>query len=280
MQEAIQQTTDGNPSAFERPETINEHQICRVSGTKPSTHCSLRRTEIFAENQPPEDSSEDLWQEIAIDTWTNLKASSACSAFTEEKLTLNVTEKWAVEWLTENEKGKAWLEENGFSKPIIFTPERECTGDDPRPTIVFVGLSDDDNVTRSPLDIYAVVKATKNFESFKLQYGVGNNPSNWKTLLNKDKQYDQPEKLVSWDVYEAGAARITLRIVVRSQQKTDAEKRIQLNLKIPTVTPTVIPTPTETPVPTQTLAATETSPPIETDTPNPTSDTLDATETS
>jgi len=258
MQEAAARFSGGSPAAFTRPETIQEYEICRVSGTRPSERCSLRRTEIFAENQPPEDSSEDLWQEIPIDTWTNLKASSACSEFTEEKLTLNVTEEWALKWLIENANGKQWLEDNGFTKPVIFTPEQECRGNDPRPTIVFVGLQDGGSVAASPLDIYAVVHATANFESFRLQYGIGNNPSNWKTLINTDKQYKEPKKLITWDVYEANASRITLRIVVRSTEGTEAEKRIQIDLNVPTPTPTITPTPTETPLPTATLAPTNT----------------------
>ena len=268
MRRAIEQYAGGIPTPFERPNSIESYEICRVSGTRPSDNCSLRRTEMFAANQPPLESDEDLWQEIAIDTWTNLKASSACSEFTEEKLTLNVKEKWAVKWLTENSNGKKWLEDNGFSQPVIFTPERECTGSDPRPTIVFVGLQDDMQITASPLDIYAVVNATSGFESFKLQYGVGNNPSKWITLLNTDQQFNQPKKLVTWDVYEANAARVTLRIVVRSKQGTEVEKSIHLNLMVPTLTPTMTPLPTETPIPTATAQPTETLMPIDTVDPN------------
>jgi len=261
MQKAIEKYASGSPAAFKQPDSIKQLEICRVSGTIPSDKCSLRRMEIFSENQLPLDSSDDLWQEIAVDTWTNLKASSACSEFTEEKLTLNVTEKWAVKWLKENDAGKKWVEENGFTQPVVFTPERECNGDDPRPTIVFVGLENDSSVTASPLNIYAVVSVTANFESFKLQYGVGNNPSNWNTLLNTDTQYKEPTNLITWDVYEANASRITLRIVVRSTQGTEAEKRIQININLPTPTPTITPTPTETPLPTPTLEPTSTTEP-------------------
>lgn len=274
MQWAINNYHDGVSTRFYRPESVEEHTICRVSGTKPSDKCSLRRTEVYAGGQPPKDSDEDLWQEIAIDTWTNLKASSACSEFTEEKLTINVSEKWAVKWLTENNSGKTWLKENGFTPPVIFTPEKECTGNDPRPTIIFVGLQDGDNIMSSPLDIYVVVNASANFESFKLQYGIGNNPSKWKTLVNTDKQYDQPKKLISWNVYEAAATRITLRIQVRSTKGTEAEKCIHLNLIVPTLTPTITPTPTETPEPTATIIPTNTAIPtdtvVPTETPTPT----------
>jgi penicillin-binding protein 1C len=275
MQWEINRSFGGNPSNFVRPDTVEDHTICTISGTKPSGRCPSEKTEIFVQGQPPLPETEDLWREIEVDTWTNLRAGSACSEFTEQKLTLNVNEKWAKEWITDKQEGKSWAEGLGFKDPIIFTPTRECRGDDPRPTIVFVGLNDGMNVTSSPLDIYAVVSATKNFDRFRLQYGVGNNPSKWVTLMTSDDEVNQPEKLITWDVYEADAARITLRIYVYSTRDTFAEKRIHINLDVPTQTPTVTPTitqtpePTSTPVPTETPIPTVTVPVMPTDTPAP-----------
>ena len=104
-----------------------------------------------------------------------------------------------------------------------------------------------------------MVSATGNFESFRLQYGVGNNPSKWHTLYKSSNQEKEPEKLVTWDVYEADAARVTLRIVMTSTKDTTAEKRIHLNLDVPALTPTPIePTMTVTPEPTWTIVPTET----------------------
>lgn len=261
MQWAIDHYMGGEPSEFVRPDSVEDYVICSVSGTEPSDSCSNQATEIFAEGQPPLDEEHDLWQDIEIDTWTNLKAGPACSEFAEEKLTMNVSDEWAMKWIEENDAGKAWAEDNGFSRPIVFTPENECSGDDSRPTIVFVGISEDTNVTTPLLDIYAVVNATKNFKKFKLQYGVGSNPGKWKTIMSSKDQFTQPEKLVSWDVYEADASRITLRIYMESSQDTYAEKRIRLNLLVPTLTPTITSIPTETPTPTKTLLPTGTNTP-------------------
>ena len=283
MQWAVNTYQDGSPTRFSRPDTIEEQIICAVSGTKPSDNCSNQKTEIFTNNQPPLDEEFDLWKEVAIDTWTHLKAGPACSEFTEEKLTLNVSEKWAVKWIKGESSGQAWAKNNGLSPPILFTPSRECTGSDPRPTIVFVGLKDDMNIKTSPMDIYAVITATKNFKQYTLQYGIGNNPSKWKTLAEGTKTYDKPKKLITWDVYEADAARITLRILMKSTIDTEVEKRIHLNLMVPTRTPTVTLTPTQTSTPTDTIEPTSTleptnsfeqtesiePPPIATDTPIP-----------
>jgi len=262
IQWEINRTMGGTPTSFKRPDSIEDYAICKVSGTESSDRCPEETLEIFAKGQPPLPKKDDLWQEIAIDTWTNLRAGPACSEFTEEKLTLNITEKWARKWIRDEEAGRSWAAGLGFSDPVIFTPSRECTGDDPRPSIVFVGLNDGMTVSASPLDIYAVVSATGNFESFKLQYGVGNNPSKWHTLFNSNSQFKEPEKLVSWDVYQADSARVTLRIVVTSTKGTSAEKRIHINLNVPTLTPSPEPTMTATPEPTWTLVPTETTIPV------------------
>jgi penicillin-binding protein 1C len=264
MQWAINTYQNGSPTRFSRPDTIEDQIICAVSGTKPSANCSNQKTEIFTNDQPPLDKEFDLWQEVAIDTWTNLKAGPACSEFTEEKLTLNVSEKWAVKWIKDGSSGQAWAKDHGFDKPILFTPSRECTGSDPRPTIVFVGLMDGMNINTSPMDIYAVITATKNFKQYTLQYGIGNNPSTWKTLTKGTNIFDQPRKLITWDVYEADATRITLRILINSIINTEAEKRIHLNLIVPTKTPIPTSTPTQTSTPTETIEPTSTLEPTNT----------------
>jgi membrane carboxypeptidase/penicillin-binding protein len=269
MQWAIEHYTNNDPKGFSRPDGIEDHVICSISGTEPSDDCPDQTSEIFAHGQPPSEKEDDLWQEIEIDTWTNLKASSACAEFAEEKLVLNVTDTWAKKWIEEKEDGRDWAKKMGFPDPVVFTPSRECRGDDPRPTIVFVGMVDDMNITQSPVDIYAVITATNHFKDFKLQYGVGNNPNKWKTLISSNEQYRQPTNLISWNAYEAGASRVTLRIYLESDKNTFAEKRVQLNLLMPTLTPTpsAIPEPTETPTPEFTSTMIFTKTPEETPTP-------------
>jgi len=126
-------------------------------------------------------------------------------------------------------------------------------------------------ITDSPLNIFGVVSASDHFDRYVLQYGVGNNPSKWKTIAKGDEQYKQPKKLAEWDLAGVDASRVTLRIYLYSTRDTFAEKRIHLNLQLPTPTPTITPTIDETPA--GTLMPTETSAPEETPT-------LEATPTS
>jgi penicillin-binding protein 1C len=264
LQWSVNTYQNGSPSPFVRPDTIQEKVICAVSGTEPSDNCSNQRSEMYVQSQPPLTKEFDLWNQTAIDTWTNLKAGPACSEFVEEKLTINMDDKWGVKWLQENSSGQIWAKENGFNLPLIFTPERECTGSDPHPTIVFVGMTEGMNIDRSPLDIYAVVSASQNFKRYTLQYGIGNNPTNWITLVNGTEPFEQPNKLVSLDLYGVDSTRITLRIVVESTIGTEAEKRIHLNLMVPTMTPTATFIPTQTSTPMATIEPTETIKPTET----------------
>jgi hypothetical protein len=155
----------------------------------------------------------------------------------------------------------------GFEWPITFVPERECKASDPRPQIIFAGINDNQTIITSPLDIYAVVRASANFRQWRLEWGTGDDPAEWEVLVeNNANQYQNPERLHTWDLRDVPAGKITLRIYMESTDAdAHAEKRIHLNLNVPTPTPTATPTVTITPTPTQTL------PPTLTFTPTPTS---------
>ncbi len=240
--------------------------VCALSGTEPSEWCPTQRNEVFANDQLPPKKDNDLWQKIDIDTWTGLKASSACSEFTEEKMVANVTDPWAIKWLQNTDEGKAWAEKAGFPDPITFTPPRECNSDDPHATVQLPGLEDGQVITSVPLDIYAMVDATEGFKQFSLQYGKGSNPGDWKTLKDGYKSpVKQPEEIYSWDMKGVKYTDISLRIHLDGDGGRYANKQVHLLLNLPTPTPT----PTRTPTSTRTPSDTPTFPPLPTDTPVP-----------
>ena len=80
--------------------------VCRLSGTQPSSSCRSQYTEIFAADQPPLPPGQDLARKVKIDLWTGLEASKACEGPSEEEMVLNVTDKWARDWLG-TEDGRA-----------------------------------------------------------------------------------------------------------------------------------------------------------------------------
>jgi membrane peptidoglycan carboxypeptidase len=267
MTYAVDILTGDNPSAFTRPSGIVDRVICAISGTEPSEWCPKQTSELFASDQLPESRSEDLWKKVTIDTWTGLGASEACSEFTDQKFAVNVDDKWAKAWLKDDGEGQAWAKEMGFSTPLFFVPERECTASDPHVIISLAGISDGDVIRSDKLKIRGVITATSNFDYYKIDWGKGSDPVSWKKLVKKEETPQESEGLLyEWDLSEMEPGIITLRIYVHSTEDTYAEKLIKLNIQVPTPTPTN--TPSATPTPTNTPSATPT--PSPTMSPSPT----------
>lgn len=257
MQSAVNRLTGGNYSNFRRPDGIVDEVVCTYSGTRPSEWCPSQYSEVFAADQLPKKKSEDLWVKAQIDTWTGLKASAECGDFTDEVFVLNVEDSWAKKWIQDTQEGQNWADSMGFKDPILFVPKRECTLDDPRPRILFANLQEGQTITTNPLDIYALVTATENFRQYRVDWGVGEDPVEWTTLISKiTERSDPPDRICTWDLSEVNPGIITLRIYLRSTEGTFAEKRIHLNIKVPTSTPTQTASPTVTPTPTATPTAT------------------------
>lgn len=270
MQAAIQQLKGGTPTPFTRPAGIVEKVICSVSGTEPSEWCPEQRTEYFAADQPPLPSSQDLWAKLSIDTWTGLRASTACPDYTKEEHTLNVTDTWAIGWIQNTAEGKDWANRYGFNDPIHFAPARECQASDPRPMIEFSSLAEGQTVTASPLDIYAKIDVSADFKNYTLSYGLGDNPSEWKPLAESSQPVSQPNKIYSWDLKDVPQGVLTLKITMNSIRDGYAERKIHLNMMVSTATPTVTPTVTLTPTPTIAPTSTSTTQPSQTPAPTAT----------
>lgn len=273
----VRELQGGSVTPFTPPPGLVELVVCSISGTFPSKWCPEQRAEIFAADQPPLPKEEDLWQKVAVDTWTGLRASAACSEFVEEIYALNVTDEWARKWIRRTQAGAAWAERLGFPSPVLFSPSRECRSDDPRPRLAFASPGEGETIQFNPLNIYVLADATPGaalqairFDSVTLEFGLGSDPMQWQGLAQSRQPFNQPELFYSWDISQLPPGPVTLRLVMRSTEDTFAIRYLRLNLLPPTPTPTLTPTPTETPLPTSTLVPTETPvPPEPSPTPGP-----------
>jgi len=267
MQSAIQQLAGGNPTPFSKPSGIVDRVICAVSGTEPSQWCPSQRSEYFAADQLPQPSSQDLWSKVVFDTWTGLRASGACPDYLKEEFAVNVTDVWAIGWIQNDSEGRNWAAGMGFTDPILFAPSRECQSNDPHPIIEFSLLTEGQAITTSPLDIFAKLDVSVDFQNFTLSYGLGDNPIDWKSLYESNQPVSQSAKIYSWDLKDVPPGVITLKLTMNSIRGGYAERKIHLNMLVSTATPTVTPTITHTPSPTavatQTAISTQTvNPPI------------------
>jgi penicillin-binding protein 1C len=282
---AEQALTGGNPTAFTRPAGIVERVVCADSGTEPSDKCKNQRSEVFASDQLPPSKDNDLWASVPIDTWTRLATSAACGTdYVANKDVLNVKDATAVKWITGTKEGQEWAASMGFNLPIVFAPERACKADDPRPNLQLTNLFDGQTVTTSPLDINGAASVPNDFEHWRIWWGAGDNPSEWKPVSDRSTtQVKDVAKVYSWDMKDVPAGRITLRLHIEGNQDEYADKIIHLNIQVPTATPTLTPTLTPTSTATSTPTATPTVPtatPVPpTSTPIPPTDTPLPTET-
>ena len=227
-------------------------------------------TEIFAADQPPLPPGQDLYRRTTLDTWTGLEASNACKDFTDEQNVINTGgDPWAEKWI-QTGAGKDWLEAHNIPRNFVIAPQRECTKDDPQPTIEFRSPSDGDTITESKVDVKAVIDAPDGIKTWTLEYGAGNNPDQWVQIADGKDAANNPVTLLNWDVSDVGSDTVTLRLYVTGKTGY-AERKITLKLQLPTPTPPPTFTPTETvPAPTDTPTPTPSSTlPAPTDTPTP-----------
>ena len=248
MQFAVPIVSNNNPTPFTFPSGITEKIICAVSGAEPSSWCKGgQRSELFASDQPPLPRSQDLLVKTQLDTWTGLIAGDACKDFAKEEFVMNVKDEWGRKWLRTGQ-GKEWLEAHEMPNNPFFAPDRECSSDDPRPVLEFSTLRDNDVITDSLLTIKGIINVTKgDFTGWRLEYGVGNDPSEWIILTQGTNKFENADTIYTWDLKDVIGDRLTLRIYLMNGEEFYAEKRVFLTLSLPTPTPSQTPTPTLTP---------------------------------
>jgi membrane peptidoglycan carboxypeptidase len=283
MQFAVPYVTNNAPTPFTIPPGIVEMVICSMSGTEPSQGCrGGQRSEYFASDQPPLPRSQDLIRRVPIDTWTGLIAGNACPDYAEEESVLNVQDKWARQWLRSGE-GREWLEANDLPRNPFFAPERECSGSDARPVLEFQNPQNGSTITETILPISGVIDVRNGgFTVWRLEYGPGGDPDDWTVLAQGSHSFPQPGLIHTWDLTEVTANQVTLRLYLMNGEDHYAEKRITVNLSLPTPTPeptlsptaippTAVPTDTSVPaVPTATQTLTPFPTPLSSATPTAT----------
>ncbi len=248
MQTAVPYVSGGHPTPFNRPAGIVDKIICTMSGAEPSNWCKGgQRSEVFAADQLPLPAGQDLRRQVALDTWTGLEASPACNDFTDQQIVINVGDPWARKWFGSKD-GRTWLNNNGFPVPPVYAPDRECNSNDPHPALQ-LNVNEGNVISQPTLAIQGTANATGGFKSWRLEFGLGNNPGNW-TILAQSDQSVSNAFMFNWDLSNLPNQTITLHLYVTGANGY-AEKFTHFSVAIPTPTPTITPSPTatDTPVP-------------------------------
>ena len=128
----------------------------------------------------------------SLDTWTGLLAGDACKDFVEDEMMINVPDKWGRQWLRSG-AGKDWLELHDMPRNPPFAPDRECKASDPHPVLEFSNINETSVITNPTLPISAVIDVKNgSFTSWQLEYGTGQDPSQWNLLAQGTNSVPSP----------------------------------------------------------------------------------------
>ncbi len=163
---------------------------------------------------------------------------------------MNVTDPWAQKWF-DTKDGKNWLSANDFPIPPVYAPQRECTKNDPRPELV-LSINEGDIISQNILTVNGTANATGNFKSWRLDFGLSDNPSNWTTLAQGNQPVNN-DLLFNWNVSNLSGNTIALRLHIDGTNGS-AEKIVHFRVELPLPSPllptfTPLPPPTNTPIP-------------------------------
>ena len=272
MQYAVPIVSGGAPTPFSVPPGIVQMAICSVSGAEASQSCrSGQHNEYFASDQPPLPPSQDLLRRVNIDTWTGLIGGNACQEFVKDENVMNVSDKWARQWLRSG-AGRDWLESHDMPRNPFFAPDRECSESDPRPVLQFSNLNENSVIIDASLPIQGVIDVKNGgFTGWRLEYGAGQDPDQWNILAQGTNSFPNPSLIHTWNLQGITDNKVTLRLYLSNGEENYAERRVTITLNIPTPTSLPTMTPTVTQIPPTIVPATPTDtstpPPIPTDTP-------------
>jgi len=194
-------------------------------------------------------------------------------------MAIRVDDPWARKWLAD-EQGRAWLEAHDMPRKPTYSPERECTADDPHPILEFSNLRDEQVITETEVRIRGTADAKGGFKEWALDYGHSADPGNWFQVISS-RAAVRDGLLSTMDLTGVQNGVIYLRLRIEGPNGAYAEKVIRLVVRLP-VPPTEIP-PTDRPteIPPTAIPPTATNiPPTEIPTGTPTSTLIPPTETS
>jgi len=248
---------------FVRPPGIKEYEICADSGARPNEHCTSRKREVFAEDQPPLDEEHGWFQVVKIDAPTGLVANEFCPDQVIEQVMVVITD----------ERGREWAQAHPeYFRGLPLVPLETCTEATDRPQ-AFITQPSPGSSVYGIVPVFGTVQMP-NFERYEVQYGIGGNPQGWGWISGPHRAQVRDGLLTEWDTAHLAPGLYTLRVTAFGREQARVEARVQVFVAAPTAPPTPVPssTPGTTPTPTalSTPEATYTLAPTATPTPGPT----------
>lgn len=188
------------PSTWERPTTIVETQVCRISGLGPNGACETRPEIFLGQEQFPQ--PDTYWQAVEVNSQTGqlATASTADALRVEQRYFIPPPE--AIEWWRANNRPLPPTEfdtisrSNIFSAAVILQPSNRA----------YVG---------GEIDVRGSILDPEDMSFFQLAYGAGLNPNEWIDITGQQTEFTPGTSLGTWDVSGLDGTHVLRLSVVR-----------------------------------------------------------------
>ncbi|HFC11710.1 MAG TPA: hypothetical protein ENJ56_02605, partial [Anaerolineae bacterium] len=266
---------------FVPPSTVTTFEICADSGVQPNPNCEARKIEYFSREHLPLASDKHFLRSIDVDRWTLRIANQFCNdedVIRVENFDLLVSgfdptiqaryRAEVAKWLEGN--GRWWADRYGLRLPLSqsnLLTNQACEAGTQRP-IVQIEQPFQGETVQGFVQIGGQATAP-GFAGYELQYGYGDNPSEW-FRIGEYQTTPQPGGLLgilnTAELTQGGT--ITVRLIVygadnpytpnfvdRARKEDHVQLVVPQPTPVPTATPSATPQPTAEPTSTPTPAS-------------------------
>jgi membrane peptidoglycan carboxypeptidase len=216
----------GRPvTAMPRPPEIVEAEVCVPSGLRPTELCALKARDIFVRGRVP-NQDDTWWQKVAFDKRSNQPAAPGTpQEFLQEGVALVLPPDW-FDTPEESRIVQQWaaslripLAQAGNT--MAFNPTQNNNNNPTPPAAPTQGNNTAAAVISAPNSgdtVSGVIQVrgratSPDFESFRLEFGVGASPTSWQTLRTSQDDV-QNGTLATVDTRQLPNGEYALRVVV------------------------------------------------------------------
>ncbi|MBE0691200.1 MAG: transglycosylase domain-containing protein, partial [Anaerolineae bacterium] len=244
-----------SPEAFTNPGGVVQAQVCGDTGTlfdpNVNPNCTSLSAELFLDSQPPPPATSSFVQSLAVDTWSGLRATTACPEYVETRTFANIDDPFAVQWLN-SPAGQGIAQQLGLPIPLETIPQGECPPNQ-QPNIRLTSPTDGQQLSGT-VSITGVINAA-NFNRFQLELAPVGQPDNFAIIAGPfSSAVPANAAIMDWNTTTVPNGIYRLRLAAFANNGGYVFKIVQVGinnaLPTPIILPTaVLPTAQDTPIP-------------------------------
>lgn len=215
-------TRDLPATGWDRPPGIIEQRVCYPSGLLPTEHCPSQVDEVFVTGTEPV-ALDNIWQVFQINRETGRLATVYTPPELVDERVFEILPPEAADWVRE-----AGIPQPPSEYDTLFVPQ-EQVGD------AYLTTPLPFTYVRGQVPIAGTARG-EDFESFRLQFGAGLNPTEWIQLGEDRDEPVEDNVLHIWDTTGLEGLFSVKLLVLRAEQAFD---EVTVQVTVDNTPPTV-----------------------------------------